>query len=258
MILTIDRRPETAREHGTFAAGRRAQIQYARRLREVASQIGSIARAHEPGQEREIELMLRDYADLIGPWARSTARRALQDVMRRDERAWVALGRDMERELRDEILTAPTGAVMREALDRQVRLITSLPLDAARRVRELADGALYSGARPDEIAQEIMRSGDVAKSRADLIARTEIARASSELTRARAQHVGSEGYVWRTAEDPLVRPLHRRLAGRFIRWDDPPVAGEHGERAHAGQIYNCRCYPEPVIPGERRKAARAA
>jgi hypothetical protein len=26
------------------------------------------------------------------------------------------------------------------------------------------------------------------------------------------------------------------------------VAGEQGEHAHAGMIYNCRCYPEPVIP----------
>jgi uncharacterized protein with gpF-like domain len=42
-----------------------------------------------------------------------------------------------------------------------------------------------------------MQSGDVAASRARMIARTEIGRATGALTQARALAVGSEGYWWR-------------------------------------------------------------
>ncbi len=46
-------------------------------------------------------------------------------------------------------------------------------------------------ARASEIAKEIMRSGDVAKSRATLIARTEVARTARVLTQARAEQAVS-------------------------------------------------------------------
>jgi uncharacterized protein with gpF-like domain len=101
-------------------------------------------------------------------------------------------------------------------------------------------------------------------SHARLIARTETARTASVLTEVRAKSVGSEGYIWRTSLDADVRPKigtpnfaklntlamgsHRKLEGTFHRWDDPPIASENGERAHPGQIYNCRCWPEPVLP----------
>jgi SPP1 gp7 family putative phage head morphogenesis protein len=152
----------------------------------------------------------------------------------------------MSRALKDEIRTAPTGEALRRLLDEQVHLITSLPLDAAERVHEIATKQLYSGDRADVLAKQILRSGDVSKSRANLIARTEVARAASGLVQARATHVGSEGYVWRTANDRDVRKSHKGMSGKFVRWDSPPVLDKM--RGHAGQFPNCRCYPEPVVP----------
>ena len=105
--------------------------------------------------------------------------------------------------------------------------------------------------RPSAVAEAIYATGHVTKGRANLIARTEVARTSSKLVEARARHVGSDGYIWRTAGDADVRREHRVLNGKYFRWGDPPVAGSAGERAHAGQIYNCRCVPEPVVPEER-------
>jgi SPP1 gp7 family putative phage head morphogenesis protein len=254
-----DRRPETKAERRTFAAARRAEAQYARQLRGVARAVQHlvIVMGDDPDRASELEQALRNYSDVLRPWARVAAERMLADVMRRDEAVWKQLGKEMGRALREEIQSAPTGEAMRIAMARQVELITSLPLDAARRVHELATGALYGGARPAEIREQIMLSGHVTRSRADLIARTETSRASTELTKARAEHVGSEGYVWRTAEDARVRDLHKKLAGKFIRWDDPPVAGPNGERAHAGAIFNCRCWCEVVVPDEAevRRAA---
>jgi SPP1 gp7 family putative phage head morphogenesis protein len=95
----------------------------------------------------------------------------------------------------------------------------------------------------------VQASGDVSKSRATLIARTEVARCGSILTQARCAHVGCEAYIWRTVEDDDVRHDHAILNGKVIYWNAPPIADlRSGTRAHAGQIWNCRCYPEPIIP----------
>lgn len=253
---TQDRaRPETRTERKYFAQARRAESQYARRLRSVAARVAEIVKKMDPSPDDPLAVdaaraALDEYAVLLRPWAEVTASRMLADVSRRDEHAWAELSRTMSRALRQEILTAPTGKFLRDLLHENVELITSLPTRAGERVHELSLRALESSARADEIADEIRRTGHVTRSRANLIARTEVARTASGLTEARSLHVGSEGYIWRSAEDDDVRPLHRKLNGRYFRWDSPPVSGSSGERAHAGQIYNCRCYPEPVVPDE--------
>jgi SPP1 gp7 family putative phage head morphogenesis protein len=153
----------------------------------------------------------------------------------------------MGRALAREIKTAPTGLVMQQLMADQAALITSLPIEAAERIQRLATENLQYSSRGDEMIREIMRTGEVTKSRATLIARTETARATSVLTQARAQHVGSEGYIWRTAKDEIVRTSHRLMEGEYVRWDTMPRLSD-GTRTHAGCFFNCRCYPEPVIP----------
>lgn len=135
---------------------------------------------------------------------------------------------------------------MQGRLAEQVALIKSLPIEAAQRVHALTIEGLENGTRAAEIAKEIRRSGEVSESRANLIARTEVSRTASALTQARAQHIGSEGYIWRTSGDSDVRHSHAQMNGRFVRWDSPPTLD--GMTGHAGEYPNCRCYPEPVIP----------
>jgi SPP1 gp7 family putative phage head morphogenesis protein len=195
-----------------------------------------------------IQLALKKYAELITPWAEETARNVVNEIDFLDAKAWKKAASQMGVELRAELTLAPTGKVMQEFMREQVRLITSLPLDAGARVHKLTIEGLNNSTRFKSIADEIARTGQVTASRATLIARTETARTAAALTMARAQHIGSDGYIWRTVGDTDVRPRHRKLNGRFFAWDNPPVAGEQGEHAHAGMIYNCRCYPEPVIP----------
>jgi uncharacterized protein with gpF-like domain len=37
------------------------------------------------------------------------------------------------------------------------------------------------------------------------------------------------------------------MEGVPVRWDQPPTLSD-GTVTHAGQIYNCRCWPEPILP----------
>lgn len=168
------------------------------------------------------------------------------EVAQRDERSWFRVANQMGESLRKEIATAPIGNVIRERQAEQVRLITSLPLEAAERVQHMTREGIIKGWRADQIADEIMRTGDVTRSRAILIARTETGRTSTLLTQARAEHVGSDGYFWRTADDSDVRPSHKAMAGKFVAWNAPPTLD--GLTGHAGAIPNCRCFPEPSLP----------
>lgn len=246
-----DLKGETEADKKRFDRVRRAERHYAVQLRKVARHVGDIIAGFPIGDPTVLSAMqtaLNKYADLIEPWARAVSASMLADVSRRDEKIWGELAKGMGRALRQEILTAPTGAALRALLDEQVKLITSLPRDAGLRVHKLTIEARIDSGRAAAIAKEIQRSGQVTASRATLIARTEVARTASGLTMARATHVGSEGYVWRTALDGRVRKLHKKHEGKYFRWDSPPIAGSNGERAHAGMIYNCRCFPEVVFP----------
>ena len=224
---------------------------YASRLRQAARHIGDIVRGFDPdtllGEARAQAALVR-YGDALSPWAEAVANRMVTEVAAADRQSWRRASKIIGRQLAKEIETAPTGLVMRDSLQRQVGLIKSLPVEAAQRIHTLTTEGLIQGRRTSAIIDDIMRSGEVARSRAELIATTEVSRTASELTKARAEHVGSVQYIWRTIGDGSVRHDHRILNGRVFSWDDPPIADQRtGARAHPGCTYRCRCYPEPVI-----------
>lgn len=245
MRLALDAK----RKRPDFATSRKAEQAYARDLRRVARQIGDLVRAFPPGDLAalpKIERALHRYSEVIEPWARAVAGRMVEDVQRRDVREWEAFTADMGRAIRDEIRNAPTGYILQQQLDDSVRLITSLPTEAAQRVHVLTMEAAATGARAKEIAAEIMRTGEVTQSRAMLIARTETARTQSLLTTARAQHIGCTHFKWQAILDTRTRPSHRKMNGRVCEIASPPIVD--GQPLLPGQIYNCRCTMLPILP----------
>lgn len=133
-------------------------------------------------------------------------------------------------------------------------LIRTLPTDTARKVVYDIYDLTLSGERATTIAQIISKETNKhARASARLIARTEVSKTTTALTRARAENLGLKWYVWRTAEDgDRVRVSHRIMDDVLVNWLDPPspevLVGEKDVgRYHAGNIWNCRCYPEPLI-----------
>lgn len=239
-----------------FLRARKAEDQYRRQLKRLAQQVGHVVGGLAPEGElnatnqAEIQDALDRYATLTKPWAKAVAARMLADVDARDAKAWHEHSAELGAGLRQEIRTAPTGKAMRELLDLQVDLITSIPRSAAERVHRLATEALVTGRRAEHIRDDVLRSGKVAVHHAETIARTEVARAATTLTQARSQHIGATQYIWRTSNDGNVRELHQKLNGKVFSWTEPPIAGDKGERANPGCIYNCRCWAEPIIPDD--------
>lgn len=226
-----------------------AQASYTSKLRSLAKQIGTLVRGLAPDGDPlstpKVVQALQTYAKLIEPWAGAVANAMVQDVARREAAGWRRQSKEIGRALSIELQKAPTGAALRKLQAEQVELITSLPLKAAERVHELSQEALVSSTRAKDIAQQILNIGDVTEARATLIARTEVARASSNLLQARATFAGSDGYIWRTSGDADVRESHHKMEGVYVRWSSPPTLDKM--TGHAGTLPNCRCFAEPVF-----------
>ena len=236
---------DAAKKQGdSFVPSRAAEREYERRLLGVAKRIEAITSSGKSPQE--IDAALRQYADLIEPWARQSAINMLAGVNRKNEQAWRSMARRMGHDMRTLLASPGIGQVVQQRIDENTRLIRSLALGAADRVNELAKESLSAGTRAEHMAKEIAHVGEVSLSKARTIARTEVSKAGTALTLARAESVGSTGYIWRTARDGDTRESHRAMEGVFVRWDSPPIID--GMRGHAGEFPNCRCYPEPVIP----------
>ena len=248
---TLDRGPykATHSEKSGYEKVRRAEVQYGVKLRKLARHVGDIVSAFpagDPSALSSIQRLLEQYASLITPWANATAAAMLRDVHYRDTKNWSELTKNMGEAMREEMLNAPTGETLRLLQAEQVALITSIPLKAAERVHKLTMEGLISSARFDEIKKDLLRTTKVTESRATLIARTEVGRASTNLAQARAVYVGSEGYIWRTARDGDVRRSHKQMEGKFVAWNKPPTLEKM--TGHAGCLPNCRCFPEIVLP----------
>jgi uncharacterized protein with gpF-like domain len=100
-------------------------------------------------------------------------------------------------------------------------------------IQNKAIEAVVTGGRAEPFAKEIAASGDVSRSRANLIARTE-RDVQPARDQARALSIGSNGYIWRTAEDGDVRHSHREMEGKFVEWGRPPTLD--GMTGHAGEL----------------------
>lgn len=183
-------------------------------------------------------------------------RKMFLQVEREEWNQWRNVSEDISEGLRLVSETTPIGQVANDIVYRQVQLMKSLPIEASDRVRDIqsrAMQAVINGERPDALYQMIMESGGVASSRAKMIARTEIGRATSSLTQARALSIGSEGYWWRI-KGAGTRPSHKKISNRvdpkygkgFVYWSDPPTLD--GMTGHAGCLPNCECWSEVHVP----------
>lgn len=233
-----------------WTRARVAEARYASNLKSVAKAIGVIVRGMAPGGAvgdlPGLMAALRNYATTVEPWARSAARVMLADVSTRDAALWRARSRVMSRALRDEIMHAPTGLLLRDLQAEQVRLIKSIPTAAAERVHEISVQAHIASIRPADVAKKILETENVSVSKAKLIARTEVSRAAANLVQARAEAAGSVEYVWWDMNDGNVRPSHKDMRRQRVRWDAPPTLD--GLTGHAGCLPNCRCFAEPIFP----------
>lgn len=133
-------------------------------------------------------------------------------------------------------------------------LIRTIPSLFAQKATEYATEEYLKGNRASVIRDKILNMySDITEVEAQRIARTEVSKASSQLVQIRSKAVGINWYVWRTSKDRRVRHSHDIMEGVLINFNNPPnpekLAGEKYDYGvyNAGEIFNCRCYPEPIV-----------
>jgi SPP1 gp7 family putative phage head morphogenesis protein len=122
-----------------------------------------------------------------------------------------------------------------------VALIKSLPSETFDRIERIVLAGVNDGRRWEDMADEIEKRFDVARGRAQLIARDQVGKFYGAVNKARQGELGITQYRWRTSLDERVRPDHVAREGKLFSWDDPPEDGA------PGQPINCRCTAEPDL-----------
>lgn len=133
---------------------------------------------------------------------------------------------------------------LRAALSRNAALINSLGDDVINRVQQTIYSASANGASFRDVSKQMQSHFEITRRRADLIARDQMSKLNSDLSRTRQEQAGVEKYTWRTSQDERVRPRHRRLDGTVYRWGESTGA-EGG--LPPGQPVQCRCVAIPIV-----------
>lgn len=234
-----------------FAGRRIAERHYYNYMKRVIREIDRIVKLYYNPEDAlnvaRLYQALNLYADTLEPWAKKAARKLIRDCNSANLLDWQRVSSKLGRQFRESYKEGdPVFQTALALQDAEVGLIKSLPLEAASRAQRMAQEYVANGRRHEDLAKQILASSNVADSRAKCIARTEMAKANTMLTKSRAESIGVKYFIWRTAEDEIVRETHAELEGKMFSFDDPPYI--EGEGAHLpGDIWNCRCYPEPVL-----------
>lgn len=237
---------------------RRIESRYRQALREINKYIETVISGIEDPSEIVAALKNMFHMELFNQYSRATATQMVTSLFTDAGRTWRqaartnAKGRAVYEALMRE-LKGPTGARLHAQIRRNAAVIKTMPLNYATSITDYIARETMKGRRASDIAKEIkLKFPESSKAKAALIARTEVSKTSTALTQARAENLGIQWYVWRTSKDSRVRDSHRLMDGVLVKWGDPPspeaLDGEkHIGYYNAGDIFNCRCYPEPLV-----------
>lgn len=157
------------------------------------------------------------------------------------------------RELLMKELKGTIGIRINELVEENQQFISTFSDDIKNKAEEYIKEEMLKGRRSESIAKDLIEQfPDITEGRLKLIARTETSKASTALIRARSEYLNLPWYIWVTSTDIRVRKSHKHMQGVLINWNDPPSPErlskekDYGEY-HAGNIFNCRCYPRPLL-----------
>lgn len=182
-------------------------------------------RRRAAGNDVLLEERIRDFGRRTSEYQKSQIQKQIRSTL------------SVEVPIRD----AGVGKKLTDWTTENVALIKSLPSETFDKIERIVLGGINDGRRWEEMADEIEKRFDVARSRAVLIARDQVGKFYGAVNRARQGELGITSYRWRTSLDERVRPEHAEREGKLFSWADPPEDG------NPGQPINCRCTAEPDL-----------
>ena len=189
--------------------------------------------------ERDWFIALRATQKVLQGVAERMVERILRQEAERHTAAWTegvrrSLGVDVAAVLASDGLEAALSARVLE----NVRLISSIGEEAVGRVERVVINATVNGTNLKTVRKELTDAFAMSDRRAAIVARDQVAKSVSDLTRLRQQEAGITDYQWSTSADERVRAEHRALDGQVFKWGKP-TAEKDG--LPPGQPILCRC-----------------
>jgi SPP1 gp7 family putative phage head morphogenesis protein len=126
---------------------------------------------------------------------------------------------------------------------RNADLIKDISDKTVKDISVITSNGLTQGKALSEIESEIQSRFPMAKRRAQIIARDQVATLNGQLTKNRQTDLGIQKFRWITAGDERVRSEHSSLGGKVFSWDKLPAIGA------PGTPILCRCRAEPIFDG---------
>lgn len=196
---------------------------------------------HADAKDESVDGNLSDYSSVAdGGWFAKRINGVADDVGRHSDRQFKRLGI----KLKD---SSPNVAKYLPKWRKENVALTKTMFESEQKKLEalLRDG---SNRTYEALAKDIEERFDITARHAETIARSQGNRLNSQIAVGRMQSAGITQFVWTTAGDERVRPMHDDLDGETFDFDDPPVTNEDGDTNLPGEDYNCRCVSYPVIP----------
>lgn len=250
----------------SFSLTDRIEREYAHDLHNVGEQVGVMVNSFIKKIDKDKEQVeikdvsdliekLQEYSDKITNWAERTANKMVYSLEKEDLKQWERHSAKMAETMKRELSKADIGEELKQYLNDNVSLITSIPRKAAERVHRIVYNNLTTGKRAESVVKEILKTGDVSVSQANRIARSETSRVATGLVKVRSESIGLDWYVWRSTKDFRTREAHKKMDGVICKWDDEPnpeaLFPKKGVKPYGnylpGATFNCRCYPAPLI-----------
>lgn len=151
-----------------------------------------------------------------------------------------ALGIDLAAVIHDEDIVY----YVETAVARNVSLITNFGDDLLKRIEQTVYENSIAGNTVATLKAKLKEQFGISDRRAQLIARDQIGKFTSDLNRIRQTQAGVTSYEWMTSHDERVRERHRRLDGKVYKWGEATGA-EDG--LPPGQPIRCRCVARGVV-----------
>lgn len=247
-------------KYSIWGQSKRIENEYLKTLYTLCNMFRKIAQSVGEDQELYVKRMNQfQNSYQYEKYIMSAVKRMVTPLEEINARTWREAARKSTRSnflysLLMEELKQGKGAVIDDQVLQNANLIKTLPNDVAQKVVKSIEEEVLKGKRARSIEKIIRQDTDKhSRASARLIARTEVSKTQSALTQARAQTLDLQWYAWRTALDgKRVRASHRLMEGVLVNWRDPPspeqLAGEKNVGYyHAGNIWNCRCYSDPLL-----------
>ena len=125
------------------------------------------------------------------------------------------------------------------------------------KMREDIVDMVQRGARLPELQEYFEQRWGIAKNKAFFLAKNESHIAGSVITKTQYQKLGCTQFKWGRSNSKEKRILHKEYYNKIFDFDNPPIIDERtGQTGLPGQIYNCQCKMQCVVPDINSRLAK--